>query len=97
MAKGQVEPHLHHGQQVLVALPEEAQDDAFKIPATHRRQIPERPCLITLNGVDKAKGTEHSEYSAARPELELDSSGCPSMSPPNISVHLVECLLHVTS
>lgn len=53
--RGRQSPHLHDSQQVLVALPEQGQDDAFKIPATHMRQIPERPCLITLDGVDKGK------------------------------------------
>ena len=91
--KGRQGPHLRDRQQVLVALPKQAQDDAFKIPATHRRQIPERACLITLNGVDKTKRTQHSEYSAAQPELDLDSLGCPSMLPPRISICLVECLL----
>jgi len=91
--KGRQGPHLRDRQQVLVALPEQAQDDAFKIPATHRRQIPERACLITLNGVDKTIWTQHSEYSAAQPELDLDNLGCPSMLPPRISTCLVECLL----
>lgn len=95
--KGRQGPHLSDRQHVLVALPEEAQDNAFKIPATHRRQIPERAYLITLIGVDKTKRTQHSKYSAAQPELDLDSLGCPSMLPPRISICLVECLLHAPS
>lgn len=35
--------HLHDDQQVLIALPQEIQDDAFKIPATPTRQICESP------------------------------------------------------
>lgn len=60
---------------MLVALPEEGQDDAFKIPARHKRQIPEGPCLITPNGVAKTKWTPESqnqkapECPAAQPEL----------------------------
>ena len=97
MEKGRQGPHLGDRHHVLVALPEEAQDNAFKIPATHRRQIPERACLITLIGVDKTKRTQHSKYSAAQPELDLDSLGCRSMLPPRISICLVECLLHAPS
>lgn len=67
-------PHLHDGQQMLVALPEEGQDDSFKIPATYTRQILQGPCLITPNGVDKTTWIGHSEDSAAQPELELDGS-----------------------
>lgn len=55
---------------MLIALPEEGQDDPFKIPATHKKQIPEGPCLITPNGVDKTKWTEHSEHAVAQPELD---------------------------
>lgn len=94
---GRQSPHLHDRQQELVALPEEAQDDAFKIPATHRRQIPERACLITANGVDKTKWTQHSEHSAAQPEVALDSVGRLSMLPPGTSACRVECCVHVPS
>ena len=97
MAGGRQSPHLHDRQQELVAFPEEAQDDAFKIPATHRRQIPERACLITANGVDKTKQTQHSEYSAAQPEVALDSGGRPSMLPPHTSACRIECHVHVLS
>jgi hypothetical protein len=37
--------HLHHDHQVLIALPQEIQDDAFKIPATPTRQICESSLL----------------------------------------------------
>ena len=71
-------PHLHNIQQMLIALPEEGQDDPFKIPERHKRQIPEGSCLITPNGVDKTKWTEHSECSAAQPGLDssCDSQVC---------------------
>lgn len=55
---------------MVVVLPEEGQDDPFKIPATHTRQIPEGPGAITPNMVDKTKRTEHSEDSAPQPGLE---------------------------
>lgn len=67
-------PHLHDIQQLLVFLPEEGQDDPFKVPATHTRQIPEGPGLITPTGADKTKWTAYSEASAAQPEVELDCS-----------------------
>lgn len=95
--RGRQSPHLHDRQQELVALPEEAQDDAFKIPATHRRQIPERACLITANGVDKTKWTQHSEHSAAQPEVALGSVGRLSTLPPGTSACRVECCVHVPS
>lgn len=63
-------PHLYHVQQMLIALPEKGQDDPFKIPAIHKRQIPEEPYLITPNGVDKTKWTKHSECRVAQPELD---------------------------
>lgn len=64
-------PHLRDIQQMLVFLPEEGQDDPFKVPATHMRQIPEGPGLI---GVDKTKWTDYSKASAVQPEVELDCS-----------------------
>ena len=33
--------HLHHEEQVLVAVPEESQDDTFEVPATQTKHISE--------------------------------------------------------
>lgn len=36
--------YLHDSQQMVIALPEEGPDNAFKIPATHMKQIPGELC-----------------------------------------------------